>query len=106
MAQEDIANSIALDVSELGYLSNDYILYRENPQAERWNAKYASIAKNVADLDVDQPEQQAIASSLASNLQNTKSVFDDITSSPPQSRGDGTGFVQLRGAGWRSRPRG
>ena len=32
--QEATANTIALEVGELGYLSNDYILFREPQQAD------------------------------------------------------------------------
>ena len=100
-----MANGIALEVGELGYLSNDYILYREPQQADRWNTKYASISARIARLSVDQPKQQAIVSNLAANLKNSKSVFDDIAGSPMQPGSTGTGFVHSRGAGWRSRTR-
>jgi PAS domain S-box-containing protein len=93
--QETMAQGIALEVGELGYLSNDYILYREPQQADRWNTKYASISARIARLSVDQPEQQAIVRNLAANLKNSKSVFDDIAGSPLQSGATGTGFVQL-----------
>ena len=68
ISQEEIANTIALDVGELGYLSNDYILYREPQQVDRWNAKYASVSGNIASLSVDQPEQRAIVGNLDANL--------------------------------------
>jgi PAS domain S-box-containing protein len=95
MLQEDLVNSIALEVGELGYLSNDYILYREPLQEERWNTKYAAISADIARISVDNPEQQAIAATIASNLKNTRSVFDDITASPAIAAGSGTGFIQL-----------
>ncbi len=93
--QERIANSIALEVGELGYLSNDYILHREPPQAERWNAKFSSISDHIAGLSVDRPEQQAIVRNLEANLKNTGSVFDDIVSSPAQPGGTDIGLVRL-----------
>ena len=93
--QEETANNIALEVGELGYLSNDYILYREPQQADRWNAKFAVISGDIANLSVDQPDQQAIADNLAANLKNTKSVFDDIASSPIQPSGTDPSFIQL-----------
>ena len=94
--QEVRANTIALEVGELGYLSNDFILYREPQQEERWNTKFSSISVDITHLSVDQPEQQAIVDNLKANLRNTKSVFDDIASSPaqPGSTTD-SGFVQL-----------
>lgn len=93
--QEQIANEIALQVGELGYLSNDYILYRELQQAERWETKYSSISDLVSRLSTVSPEQQAIAANLAANLRNTRAVFDDIRSSPAQTGDTGAGFVQL-----------
>lgn len=93
--QEELATNIALEVGELGYLSNDYILYREPQLAVRWNAKYASISHDIALLPADQPELQEIATTLDANLRNTKSVFDDISASPVQPGGSGTGFIQL-----------
>jgi PAS domain S-box-containing protein len=94
--QEATANTIVLEVGELGYLSNDYILFREPQQSDRWNTKFASVSDDIASLSVDQPEQQAIVSNLKANLRNTRSVFDDIVSSPAQSdRTADIGFVQL-----------
>ncbi|MCX6690409.1 MAG: HAMP domain-containing protein, partial [Methanoregula sp.] len=95
VSQENIANSIALDVGELSYLTNDYILYHEPQQAERWNAKYSSLSDHVASLSVDQPEQRAIVDNMKVNLRNIKSVFYDISSHPQQPGSAGTGFVQL-----------
>jgi PAS domain S-box-containing protein len=91
LRQEQIANEIALQVGELGYLSNDYILYREQQQAERWEVKFQTISNLVGSLSVKNPEQQAIAGNLEANLRSTRTVFDDIRSSPS----DGAGFVQL-----------
>ena len=82
--QETTANTIALEVGELGYLSNDFILFREPQQADRWNTKYVSISDDIAGLTVDQPEQKAIVRNLEANIRNTRSVFDDIASSPVQ----------------------
>jgi PAS domain S-box-containing protein len=94
--QEVRANTIALEVGELGYLSNDFILYREPQQADRWNTKYVSISDDIAGLTVDQPEQKAIVRNLEANLRNTRSVFDEITSNPVQpDRTADSGFVQL-----------
>jgi PAS domain S-box-containing protein len=92
--QEQVANEIALQVGELGYLSNDYILYREPQQAERWETKYSSISDLVSSLPAVSPEEQAIAGNLAANLRNTRAVFDDIRSSPAPAE-DTAGFVQL-----------
>jgi two-component sensor histidine kinase/PAS domain-containing protein len=89
------ANRIVIEVSDLGYLSNDYILYREPVQADRWNTEFASTAGDIASLSVDQPEQQTIVSNLESDLRNTKSTFDDVRLSPVPLGGPSLSFVQL-----------
>jgi PAS domain S-box-containing protein len=94
--QANIADDITLGIGELGYLSNDYILYGEPQQIERWQTKYASVSELIAGLAVDQPEQQAIVSDLISSLRNTKAVFDDIASNTVQNGGTSdTRFIQL-----------
>ncbi len=42
--QIEMAEDIERTVSELGYLSNDYLLYRESRQRARWEAKFASLS--------------------------------------------------------------
>ncbi len=84
--QQDIANSVAIETGELGYLSNDYIFHPEPQLADRWNAKYASISSDIGQLSVDRYEQQAIVDSLTTNLQYTKSIFEDISSGPAGDR--------------------
>jgi hypothetical protein len=42
--QDTIAHSIALGASELSYLANDYLMYRESQQLERWDARFASFS--------------------------------------------------------------
>ncbi|MDD1648342.1 MAG: PAS domain S-box protein, partial [Methanomicrobiales archaeon] len=93
--QGEIAESIALEVGDLGYLSNDYILYREPPQAERWQVQYATISDLIGRLSVDRPEQRTIADNLGVNLRNTRTVFEDIQSSPVPAGGTTTASVQL-----------
>jgi PAS domain S-box len=82
VSQEAIAMDIVREVGELGYLSDDYILYRESRQEERWNAKFASLSAHIDNLSVDTPEEQGIASNLENSLSNARAIFDDIALSP------------------------
>ena len=62
--QEKIAGSIAQGATELNYLSDDYLIYMESQQLSRWQARFASFSSDIASLDVDKPEQQALARSI------------------------------------------
>ena len=48
--QERIAAGIAQGASELGYLSNDYLIYRESQQLARWHSRFAAFSGQVAVL--------------------------------------------------------
>ncbi len=78
--QENIAVSITQEASELGYLANDYVIYRETQQLERWQSKFASFSNDVSRLDVEDPEQQTIVNNIKVDQQRMKDVFDSIVS--------------------------
>lgn len=83
--QEELAKNIELEVGELGYLSNDYLLYRERQQIDRWESKYSSISSSISNLTVDQPNQQVLVNNIKSNGQRLKEIFDDIVSNAESS---------------------
>lgn len=78
--QEELANRIQFGAGELGYLSNDYLLYPESPQLNRWNSKYASLSDDIMKVSVDTPEQQVLLNNIRANQQRLKEVFDDVAS--------------------------
>lgn len=78
--RQNRVNNIMLGATDLGYLSNDYLLFQEKPQLDRWNARYASLSDDLAKLSVDQPEQQVLVDNIRSNQQRLKEVFDDVVS--------------------------
>ena len=87
--QEKIANSIAQGASELSYLSNDYLIYRETQQLNRWQSRFALLSRRVASLNAAKPEQQALVRNIQANQTRLKGVFDSVvlslgTSSPNQ----------------------
>jgi len=89
--QEKVANDIAQGASELGYLSSDYLIYRESQQLKRWQSRFASFSTQVAGLRADRPEQQALVRNIQANQQRLKEVFDSVASglgiSPANQRG-------------------
>ncbi len=77
-AQEELAKSIELKANELGYLTNDYLLYQESQQVSRWESKYASINDDLGNLTVDASDQQVLVNNIKSSQQRLREVFADI----------------------------
>ncbi len=78
--QERITVDIAQGASELGYLANDYLIYRESQQLKRWQSRFASFSEQVASLHVDMPDQQALVANIQANQSRMKEVFDSTVS--------------------------
>ena len=76
--QETIADSIIHGAGELSYLASDYVIYRENPQKDRWEARFASFSRDVARLQPGNPAQQALSRDLQANTERLRSVFDSV----------------------------
>jgi len=66
---EDLAANIAQGASELSYLSNDSLIYREGQQLSRWQSRFASLSNQVTSLNVEKPEQQVLVRNMKSNEQ-------------------------------------
>jgi signal transduction histidine kinase len=79
--QERIAGDIARGASELSYLANDYLIYRESQQLKRWQLRFASFSAQVAGLRAEKPEQQALVANIQANQKRFKEVFDSAASS-------------------------
>lgn len=78
--QEELAKNIELEVGELSYLSNDYLLYHEDQQIDRWNSKYSSFFADASNLTVEQSDQQVLVNNIKANGQRLKEIFDDTES--------------------------
>jgi signal transduction histidine kinase len=76
--QQEIAHSIERGASDLGYLSNDYLLYRERQQHTRCESKFSSISFDLSKLNPRSPEQQAIVDNIRENRQRWQAVFGDV----------------------------
>jgi PAS domain S-box-containing protein len=76
--QESLANNVAQGASELSFLANDYLIYREDQQLGRWQNRFASFSADVAGLETDQPEEQSLAADIQANTQRLQDVFDSV----------------------------
>ncbi|WP_424356722.1 ATP-binding protein [Methanocella sp. MCL-LM] len=98
--QQILANNIEIAAGELGYLSNDYLLYHESQQLDRWNSKYASFSADLSNLNVDTPEQQVLVDNMRANRQRLKNVFDDVVTTIESSNTEpkktiDSGYIQV-----------
>jgi len=78
--QEEIAKNIERTASELGYLSNDYLIYHESQQRARWESKFSSLSDDLSNLKPNSPEQQALVNNIRANQQRLRAVFTDVVS--------------------------
>ncbi len=92
-AQQNVASKIAQGASELGYLANDYVIYREAQQLERWRARFASFSSDVARLSVEAPVQQALARNIQGNAQRLDDVFNSVVSTAESVSQDQGGTI-------------
>ena len=65
--QEELAKNIELEAGELSYLSNDYLLYHESQQVDRWEAKFSTFSNDLSNLSVDKPDQQVLVNNIKAN---------------------------------------
>jgi PAS domain S-box-containing protein len=100
--QENIAGNIAQGADQLSYLANDYIIYRESQQLERWQNSFASFSNDVARLKGQNPEQDMLVRNIRMNTGNLEDVFTSIksameNSSPEQ---DQAAYINLLQVSW------
>ncbi|MGD0951243.1 MAG: ABC transporter substrate-binding protein [Methanotrichaceae archaeon] len=98
--QEELAKNIELKVGELSYLSNDYLLYHESQQIDRWESKYSSFSEDASNLTVDGSDQQVLVNNIKANGQRLKDIFGDVVSSIEsapslQQNTDVPGFIHV-----------
>ncbi len=97
--QEVFATRVAQGASELSYLSNDYVIYHEKPQLDRWQSRFNLFLNDVSGLKASTPEQQVIISSIWANSRFLKEVFDSVVtavgSSSPGQDGIDVALLQV-----------
>jgi len=76
--QVALADRIGNGANDLNYLANEYLLYGEPQQMERWEARYASLGDDLANLSAGTPGQEALVTAIAEDRLRLKSVFDGI----------------------------
>ncbi len=91
----DIADGIERCARELGFLSNDYLLYHEGPQRTRWERKFSSLSADLSKLRIDSQEEQALVENIKANQHRLKAVFADVISALENRPGTGDQETQM-----------
>lgn len=78
--QERRAQAIALGAGELNYLANDYLIYQEEQQLERWRARLDRFSIEVSGLRANRRDQQALVADIQADTQRLAAVFDSVVS--------------------------
>jgi C4-dicarboxylate-specific signal transduction histidine kinase len=100
--QDLMAHSIALGANELSYLANDYVMYGESQQLDRWRTRFERFSGDVSGLQGDRPEQQALVRNILANTQRLESVFDSVVAAVGRSSQDqaGTSALEMLRISW------
>ena len=82
-SQEELARSIELEADRLIYLSNDYLLYRESQQLDRWRSGSAALDRALDNISVETPDRRALVEAIRADRQRLGAVFDEIVAGTP-----------------------
>jgi PAS domain S-box-containing protein len=91
-------SAIDTQITELNYLTNDYLLYHETLQLSRWQTKYDEIKTGLSSLNGLSAEESASVTNLNTEMANTQSVFNEATAAEqllPADQSPDPSFVQL-----------
>jgi hypothetical protein len=80
-SQDDLVKNIELKANEISYLSNDYLLYHESQQIDRWESKFSSLTEDLSNLKLDTTDQVVLADNIRENRQRLMDVIRDIGAS-------------------------
>lgn len=78
--RDDIAIAIVKDISELRYLTLDYVLHHEERAWVQWQVKYSSISRNLDQLEPLIRDDKELFNKLQNNKQEIHRSFLNLTS--------------------------
>ena len=77
-AQEELARSLQQDANELGFITNSYLLFRDNSQLTLWQSKTGSITSELTALKSSNQQQQNLIDDMKANQLRLAAVFTEI----------------------------
>jgi len=85
--EEQLAGDIARGADELGYLSNDYVVYRGSQQLDRWQTRFASFSEQISNLRTNGPQEGLLANNIRADSERMNEVFNGIISAVASFQG-------------------
>jgi PAS domain S-box-containing protein len=76
--QREIAEIIERSARELSYLSNDYLLHREDQQRSRWETKLAEVDMALAELEPATPQELTLVDNIKASQARLTTVFNSV----------------------------
>src|SRR5512133_1590105 len=76
--QEKMASDLERTARELSYLTNDYLLHREDQQRGRWQTKFNELSGHLAALDTGNAEQRELVDQITTSQQRLQTIFNEV----------------------------
>ena len=76
--QESLAKDIQTGASDLNYISNNYFLYQDNSSINLWQTEFSTLSTELAELNSTDPHQQALVSTVSTDLEHLDTVFSGV----------------------------
>lgn len=86
--REKLAGLISGAAEELGYLSQDYLIYRQSHQLDRWKSRFDSVSASLGKLHSDKPEYDALIRGIDTTRRRLGEVFENAISLPGKEHPD------------------
>ena len=76
--REAYARDIQTGANDLAYLSTNYFLKQDNYSIALWQSRLSSLNDDLSNLNSTNPQQQALASNIDSDLKHLNTVFTGV----------------------------
>jgi CHASE3 domain sensor protein len=88
--KQQIIDNIEKSSFELYFLENDYLVHGGTTPVERWNAKYATLTRQLQELTLTDPSQQVILTTMFENQKELNTSFWNLVAVIGTVKGDET----------------
>lgn len=79
-SKEAITTNIQTGAGDLGYLSDNYFLYRDNSQLTQWYLTYSALSSDISKLTSNVPTERTLINNVKADSQRLNAVFNDSVS--------------------------